>query len=267
MVVFTGGPELRPGVMRFLMLLEEHTAIHILGVYSQSEGRGYAFVARDLWRRRKLLAVPLFLLHYTGKGFTHILRRKEMSRLRQTRSKLEDRLHFVPDIHADLVLNAVRDSSPDLGLIYGSPILKPSLFELPKWGTLGIHHGKMPEYRGKKTTFWALYNNEPAAGVTIQRVNAGLDTGQIVRQGEVAAINRSLRSVWRDVEALGHELYMGAILDVAGGLTSFGTGTAPRGALYRDPKAGDLLRYLFRRWRQVLRRPLGDASVQTHDDA
>jgi hypothetical protein len=50
--------------------------------------------------------------------------------------------------------------APDLGLIYGSPILKPELFEIPRCGTLGIHHGKVPAYRGNKTTFWAMYNGE-----------------------------------------------------------------------------------------------------------
>ena len=79
-----------------------------------------------------------------------------------------------------------RASDPEAAekIFYGGPILKPALFEIPTLGTLGIHHGKLPAYRGKKTTFWAMFNDEPSAGVTIQSVNAGLDTGRGVRAGE-----------------------------------------------------------------------------------
>jgi len=58
----------------------------------------------------------------------------------------------VPDVHAQAVLERVRAAAPDLGVIYGAPILKPELFGIPPLGTLGIHHGRVPQYRGKKTT-------------------------------------------------------------------------------------------------------------------
>ena len=75
--------------------------------------------------------------------------------------------------------------------VCGAPILKPELFEIPAFGTLGIHHGRLPEYRGKKTTFWAIYNGDSTAGVTIQRINAGLDTGEIVCTGEVPTAGKT----------------------------------------------------------------------------
>jgi methionyl-tRNA formyltransferase len=130
-----------------------------------------------------------------------------------------------------------------LGLIYGSPILKPELFEIPRCGTLGIHHGKVPAYRGNKTTFWAMYNGEATAGVTIQKINQGLDTGSIVREGEVPIDRRSYPSVWRDLERLGLELYIQAIIDVKNGTAIYQPQSGKKGKLYRNPKPKDFFAF------------------------
>jgi methionyl-tRNA formyltransferase len=143
----------------------------------------------------------------------------------------------------------MRAQSPDVGLVYGSPILRPELFEIPRLGTLGIHHGRMPEYRGKKTTFWALYNGDPTAGVTIQKINAGLDTGTIVAEGHVDARGRSLRAVWNDLEQRGLDLYITAIPGYVRGELVPSAWDGPRGKLYRDPGARDILRFIWRRYR------------------
>ncbi len=150
------------------------------------------------------------------------------------------------------MLEQVCALEPDLGLIYGSPILKPELFEIPRLGTLGIHHGKVPEYRGNKTTFWAMYNGEPVAGVTIQRVNKGLDTGSIVKTGEVKAYRRAYQVVFRELEVLGIELYIQAILEVKYGVADFKPQTGVKGKLYRNPKLGDFIRF----WGKQIKRRL-----------
>ena len=172
--------------------------------------------------------------------------------------RLSDRIYFVRDIHAQEVLGRVCALAPDLGLIYGSPILKPELYEIPALGTLGIHHGKLPEYRGKKTTFWAMYNGEQTAGVTIQRVNADLDTGEIALQGKVPIGHRSQQAVWKELETLGLDLYIQAILEVKQGTASYRPQVGKKGKLYRDPKLCDTLTlwrkqfsgHLSRSWRE-----------------
>jgi methionyl-tRNA formyltransferase len=174
--------------------------------------------------------------------------------LRQDLKRLQDRIHFVEDIHAPEVIDRVAALEPDLGAVYGSPILRPELFEKPRLGTLGIHHGKLPEYRGNKTTFWAMYNGEGEAGVTIQKINAGLDTGEIVLQGTVGIGRRSQRAVWRDLENLGLDLYIRAILQVKAGEATFRPQSGPKGKLYRNPKLGDLVRFRLMRFKRRLGR-------------
>lgn len=240
-VLFGGGPTLEYGVKQFFCRLEDHPHIEFLGGFCQSQGQSLNAVGSDLWRRRGLLALPLFA-QYVGSDIVRFLSHsRSQSALNEQLAKLADRIHFVPDIHAANVLAEVQALEPDLGLVYGSPILKPALFEIPAYGTLGIHHGKVPQYRGKKTTFWAMYNGEKTAGVTIQKINAGLDTGQIVKSGEVPIGSRSRSQVWNNLEALGLDLYIQAILEVKEGTANFKPQEGPKGRLYRDPEFRQIL--------------------------
>lgn len=252
--MFGGGPVLEPDVKAFLARLEANPEIDLLGAFCQSPGHSLGEVARDLWRRRRLLAAPLLALQLAGRARRMMGRSTQERMIDRQLADMEERLHFVPDIHDEVVLTMVRALKPDLGLIYGSPILEPELFEIPTCGTLGIHHGKVPQYRGKKTTFWAMYNGETHAGVTIQKVNAGLDTGQIVNSGSVAAYNRSYNTVWNELVELGLDLYVRSILEVRAGTARYQPQEGPKGKLYRDPSFADIVRFWLR---QIARRLSG----------
>ncbi len=63
----------------------------------------------------------------------------------------------------------------DLGLVIGTRILKRQTFAIPRLGSVNVHKGKVPEYRGQPPAFWELYHGEKQAGVTIHMVEAKLD--------------------------------------------------------------------------------------------
>ncbi len=247
-VVFTSGPFLEPGVQQFLCQVDENPEIELLACIGQARISSRREAYRELWLRRGILSAPLLLAHFGQAAWQTIRYPKRQIAIKNKLSGLTSRIHFVPDIHAPEVLDHLFGLAPDLGLIYGSPILKPELFEIPALGTLGIHHGKVPEYRGKKTMFWAMYNREKTAGVTIQKVNAGLDTGQVVKVGEVQIGHRTPGSVWKELNELGLRLYIQAILDVKHGRASFCPQEGQKGKLYRDPSAGDIIEL----WRRIL---------------
>jgi folate-dependent phosphoribosylglycinamide formyltransferase PurN len=252
-VMFGSGPELNQDAKQFICRLEEHPEIELLGVFCQAQSQSIRAVFIDLWNRRGWLAFTLFVILFINKALRHVLHPREEIALQRRLEKISDRIHFVPNIHAQNVLDQVCALKPDLGLIYGSPILKPELFEIPRQGTLGIHHGKVPEYRGNKTTFWAMYNGERVAGVTIQKVNTGLDTGSIVKTGEVSAQGRAYRSVVHELETLGLDMYMDAILAVKRGTAEYKPQTGVKGKLYRNPKPVDFLKF----WGRQIRRRVG----------
>lgn len=252
-VMFGSGPELNPDAKQFLCRLEEHPEIELLGAFCQAGSQSVGAVFADLWERRGLLALPLFAVWLINKLIRFLSHPHEEIVLQKKIRNVSERIHFVPNIHAQQVLDQVCALEPDLGLIYGSPILKPELFEIPRLGTLGIHHGKVPEYRGNKTAFWAMYNGEHVAGVIIQKVNKGLDTGSIVKTGEVKAYRRAYQAVFHELEALGLELYIQAILDVKHGVAEFKPQTGVKGRLYRNPKLADFIRFWGRQIKRRLR--------------
>ncbi len=234
-VVFFGGAYLQPGAQHFVALLNAHPEIELVLGLCEGEGAGLLHRWRNLWRRRGLMAFPLLLLEKRGQS--PFSRKRGLSPF------------FVADVHAPAVVAAVRAAEPDLGVVYGGPILKAELFSIPRLGTLGIHHGRVPRYRGKKTTFWEMYHGEPAAGITIQRLNAGIDSGDIVRTGEVAIGRKSYSRVWREVEELGCELFLQAVLEVGRGRAEFRPQdtSQPRPPLFRQPTPRRIFDFWWRR--------------------
>jgi hypothetical protein len=79
----------------------------------------------------------------------------------------------------------MRTSGCDLLLLCGTGIVREPLISLPRLGTINLHQGEVPFYRGAPPGFWELWNREEHAGVTIHFVDAGIDTGDIVLQERV----------------------------------------------------------------------------------
>jgi LmbE family N-acetylglucosaminyl deacetylase len=251
-VVVFASPFPLPAEWRFMARVDAHPDLELVGILCRGSGTGRAARIADVWRRRGLLAAPL-LLRDAGAALA-----ASGAPPADAVKRIRPRIRVVPDVHAPEVLGWVASLDADVGVVYGGPILKPALFGIPKRGTLGVHHGRLPEYRGKKTVFWAIANGEDAAGVTIQAINAGLDTGRVVRRGEVPIGRRSYREVSRRVQALGIDLLMDALLagephPEPGGTSREGPAVAAGAATsapYRDPRIGDLLRLFLRRFRR-----------------
>ncbi|HEY6168556.1 MAG TPA: methionyl-tRNA formyltransferase [Verrucomicrobiae bacterium] len=62
---------------------------------------------------------------------------------------------------------------------YGQ-ILPQTVLDLPRFGCLNVHTSLLPKYRGAAPIQWAILNGDAETGVTIMKMDAGLDTGDIV---------------------------------------------------------------------------------------
>lgn len=84
-------------------------------------------------------------------------------------------------------IQQVADLRPDLVVVvaYGQ-LLPPAVLALPRHGCLNVHASLLPKYRGAAPIQWALWNGDPETGVTVMRMEAGLDTGPIVSQERLA---------------------------------------------------------------------------------
>jgi methionyl-tRNA formyltransferase len=77
--------------------------------------------------------------------------------------------------------------APDAIIVVGYGRIIPQwMIDLPRLGNLNLHASLLPKYRGAAPIQWAIANGESVTGVTTMRIDAGLDTGDILMQREIA---------------------------------------------------------------------------------
>ena len=114
---------------------------------------------------------------------------------------------------------ALKDLRPDLIVVaaYGQ-ILPPSVLEIPPLGCLNVHASLLPKYRGAAPIQWAILNDESETGVTIMKMNAGLDTGYVLAQATTPiAPEDDAPSLHDRLARLGADLLVKTIPDYASG--------------------------------------------------
>lgn len=68
-------------------------------------------------------------------------------------------------------------------------ILPQAVLDQPRYGTLNIHASLLPKYRGVSPITAAILQGDVEAGVTIMLLDAGVDTGPMVRKGRIPIAN------------------------------------------------------------------------------
>jgi methionyl-tRNA formyltransferase len=92
-----------------------------------------------------------------------------------------DRIKNNDDFRASLAALA-----PDAIIVVGYGRIIPQwMLDLPRYGNLNLHASLLPKYRGAAPIQWAIANGASVTGVTTMRIDAGLDTGDILLQREV----------------------------------------------------------------------------------
>ena len=85
-----------------------------------------------------------------------------------------------PEAVAEL---AAFDAKAMVVVGYGQ-ILPQSIIDLAPLGIINVHASLLPLYRGAAPIQWAIANGETETGVTTMRIDAGLDTGDMLRKAE-----------------------------------------------------------------------------------
>ena len=84
-------------------------------------------------------------------------------------------------VRTEAFLAQMRTLAPDLLVVaaYGK-ILPAALLQIPPMGAINVHGSLLPRYRGAAPIQWAVINGETETGITIMRMDEGLDTGDIL---------------------------------------------------------------------------------------
>jgi methionyl-tRNA formyltransferase len=109
--------------------------------------------------------------------------------------------------------------NPDLIVVaaYGQ-ILPQSILDLPKFGCVNVHTSLLPKYRGASPIQSAILNGETETGVTIMKMDAGLDTGEIISQARTPILPADNSQTLHDrLAQLGANLLVETIPDFIAG--------------------------------------------------
>jgi len=79
----------------------------------------------------------------------------------------------------------LRNLAPEAMVIVGyGQIIPQSIIDIPRYGIINVHASLLPELRGAAPIQWSIARGYARTGVTTMRIDAGLDTGDIVDQWE-----------------------------------------------------------------------------------
>lgn len=87
------------------------------------------------------------------------------------------------EINSTATKTLIENAAPDYLFVCGAPLLKKEIFEIPRFGSINLHFGISPEYRGHHTLRYPyLEGNYEKLGATLHFIDSGVDTGQALVQ-------------------------------------------------------------------------------------
>jgi methionyl-tRNA formyltransferase len=92
----------------------------------------------------------------------------------------------VTSVNSDNCIKKLIEINPDLIILNGTRIISEKVLCSVNSLFINTHCGITPKYRGVHGGYWAIYNNDlDNYGVTVHKVDAGVDTGDILYQEKV----------------------------------------------------------------------------------
>lgn len=149
-IVFMGTPELAAASLQALLASPQFQVVGVVTQPDQPKGRGL-----------KLQPSPV----------KQIAQHDGLPVLQPLRAREENFIRELAALKPELIAVAA----------YGQ-ILPKTILDLPRWGCLNVHTSLLPKYRGAAPIQHAILNGDSETGVTIMKMDAGLDTGDILAQ-------------------------------------------------------------------------------------
>jgi len=150
--IFMGTPEIAAEVLKCL-LASEHEIIAVVTQPDRPKGRG-----------KELAKSPVKL----------VAEEHGIPVLQPERVKAPESVAELRALHPDIILVAA----------FGQ-IVSKEILDIPKYGCINVHASLLPEYRGAAPIQWAILDGKELTGVTIMRMDEGIDTGDMICTAEV----------------------------------------------------------------------------------
>jgi len=107
------------------------------------------------------------------------------SPVKETALRLGLPVHQPERVRRPEVVEQLRTMCPEAMVVVGyGQIIPQSIIDIPPRGIINVHASLLPKYRGAAPIQWAVANGETRTGVTTMRIDAGLDTGDMLLKWE-----------------------------------------------------------------------------------
>jgi methionyl-tRNA formyltransferase len=113
-------------------------------------------------------------------------RKRELNQSPIKKEALKNKIKVLQPLKIIDVFEIIKNINPDLIVViaYGE-IIPEKILNLPKYGSVNIHGSLLPKYRGAACVQAAILNNEKESGVTIMKMEKGLDCGPILHKEKI----------------------------------------------------------------------------------
>ena len=118
--------------------------------------------------------------------------------------------------------HCLQDLNPEMIIVaaYGK-ILPKNVLEFPRYGCINIHASLLPKYRGAAPIQRAIMNGDTQSGVTVMRMEEGLDTGDMLLKKSVPIdASDNAEDLTLKLSHIGAELITKAVLQAESGSLS-----------------------------------------------
>ena len=107
------------------------------------------------------------------------------SPVKQAALRLGFPVHQPERIRRPEVVEQLRQLHPEIMVVVGyGQIIPQSIIDIPPMGIINVHGSLLPKYRGAAPIQWAIANGESRTGLTTMRIDAGMDTGDMLLKWE-----------------------------------------------------------------------------------
>ena len=119
-------------------------------------------------------------------------------------------------------INEIRNIAPDMIVVVAfGQILPQSLLDIPKYGCLNVHGSLLPKLRGASPMQQSILEGLDETGITIMRMDAGLDTGDMISKVSCNINGLTIEELSEKLSKLGSELLIKTVTEVFAGSSEY----------------------------------------------
>lgn len=187
-VLFMGTPEYADIILR--ELIKEHDVLAVVSQPDKPQGR-----------KRKIIYSPVKKTAIEN----------NIPLIQPDRIRRKENIEVLEAFNADVFVVAA----------YGQ-ILTEKILNIPRYGCINVHGSLLPKYRGAAPIQWSLINGETETGVTIMRMDKGIDTGDMILAEKVAIFPEDTAgSLYNRLAVTGASALLKAMADIERGTARY----------------------------------------------